>query len=98
MCGIIGYIGQRNAYPIVLNGLKRLEYRGYDSAGVGLITEGNNNIVTYKQAGKVDDLLNYIMVRSTIFNRNRNSTFLLRSYLGRTEYNYWNHLLLFLFI
>ena len=37
MCGIIGYIGDKNAYPILINGLKRLEYRGYDSAGISLL-------------------------------------------------------------
>ena len=40
MCGIVAYIGHREAYPIVLKGLKRLEYRGYDSAGVALINDG----------------------------------------------------------
>ena len=44
MCGIVAYIGQKEAFPIVLSGLKRLEYRGYDSAGVALLKEGNINI------------------------------------------------------
>lgn len=55
MCGIVGYIGFRDAYPILIQGLKRLEYRGYDSAGVALINnEGVMNI--YKEKGKVSNL------------------------------------------
>lgn len=55
MCGIVGYIGFRDAYPILIQGLKRLEYRGYDSAGVALINnEGVMNV--YKEKGKVSNL------------------------------------------
>ncbi len=55
MCGIIGYIGQKNSLPILLEGLKRMEYRGYDSAGVALVS--NNSICVRKKAGKVADLV-----------------------------------------
>ena len=53
MCGIVGYIGLQDAYPIIIKGLKRLEYRGYDSAGVALL---NGDINVYKRKGKVNNL------------------------------------------
>ena len=58
MCGIVGYIGKQEAFPILIKGLRRLEYRGYDSAGVALINpQGELNV--YKTKGKVDNLTEY---------------------------------------
>ncbi len=55
MCGIVGYIGKQQAYPILIKGLHRLEYRGYDSAGVALIN-GNTELNVFKAKGRVSDL------------------------------------------
>ena len=49
MCGIVGYIGEKEAFPIIIKGLKRLEYRGYDSAGVAVI---NDTLKVFKTKGK----------------------------------------------
>lgn len=59
MCGIVGYTGPRQAFPVVLKGLKRLEYRGYDSAGVALLKNGNLSV--YKKKGKVADLEEHLI-------------------------------------
>ena len=64
MCGIVGYIGKREAYPILINGLKRLEYRGYDSAGVAIINNANQ-LNVYKEKGKVSNLEEYVSAHDT---------------------------------
>ena len=58
MCGIVGYIGPRDATPISVNGLKRLEYRGYDSAGIAILQNGS--IEVRRDAGKLNRLLSII--------------------------------------
>ncbi|MBQ7622168.1 MAG: glutamine--fructose-6-phosphate transaminase (isomerizing) [Bacteroidales bacterium] len=64
MCGIVGYVGNKTACPILLNGLHRLEYRGYDSAGVAIIG-ADNELKIYKCKGKVDELENFIADKDT---------------------------------
>lgn len=66
MCGIVGYIGSQNAYPILIKGLKRLEYRGYDSAGVALLQ--NSNVQIYKKKGKVAKLETFCENKNTFSN------------------------------
>ncbi len=57
MCGIVAYLGEREAYPVLIKGLKRLEYRGYDSAGIALL---NTDLNVYKKAEKVSELENFV--------------------------------------
>ncbi len=61
MCGIVAYIGQRDAYPILIKGLQRLEYRGYDSAGIALL---NGKLNIYKKKGKVQELVDFASNRN----------------------------------
>src|SRR5690242_14102364 len=58
MCGIVAYIGHREAYPVILKGLKRLEYRGYDSAGIAIL---NSGLHIHKKKGKVAGLEEHLM-------------------------------------
>lgn len=64
MCGIVAYIGNREAYPILIKGLQRLEYRGYDSAGVAMINK-SGDLNVFKRKGKVSDLLNFVSNQDT---------------------------------
>jgi glucosamine--fructose-6-phosphate aminotransferase (isomerizing) len=62
MCGIVGYIGDKNVYPILISGLQRLEYRGYDSAGIAIF---NGDLNVYKCKGRVSDLENHVADKDT---------------------------------
>src|SRR5690606_2549030 len=62
MCGIVAYLGEREAYPVLIKGLKRLEYRGYDSAGIALL---DTDLNVYKQAGKVSELEHFVADKNT---------------------------------
>ena len=64
MCGIVGYIGSKPAYPILVKGLKRLEYRGYDSAGVALMND-KQELNVYKTKGKVSELEDFVQQKDT---------------------------------
>ena len=64
MCGIVGYIGKREAYPILIKGLQRLEYRGYDSAGVAMI-DSTNQLNVFKKKGKVAELVTFAKDQNT---------------------------------
>ena len=66
MCGIVAYTGNKQAYPFLINGLKRLEYRGYDSAGIALLT--GNHIRLYKKQGKVADLEHFCATKDLTAN------------------------------
>ena len=72
MCGIVGYTGFQDAYDIVINGLRRLEYRGYDSAGI-VIDNKSEKFEVAKTKGKVEDLVKYILW-SEGCRKNRNGT------------------------
>ena len=63
MCGIVGYLGPQQASPILLDGLRRLEYRGYDSAGLATIDHGRMTV--RKKAGRIADLTHYLQTHPT---------------------------------
>ncbi len=66
MCGIVGYLGKRNATPLIIEGIKRLEYRGYDSSGIALI-DAENNLKIFKKQGKIIELERSLPAPSKIF-------------------------------
>ena len=62
MCGIVAVTGYKKALPLLLNGLEKLEYRGYDSAGIGIINSETQNITCNKAEGKLKNLINNLIV------------------------------------
>ena len=80
MCGIVGYTGPREAGPILIEGLKRLEYRGYDSAGIALVDE-DGDLFVEKKAGKLSNLTTAIADRTPHAAIDRKSTRLNSSHL-----------------
>ena len=70
MCGIVGYVGQREAAPILFEGLKRLEYRGYDSSGIGVLSANGRKINVRKTVGKIQNLLTQSYYRSVLICHN----------------------------
>ena len=72
MCGIVGYIGKKNATEVVLNGLQRVEYRGYDSTGIAFIKD--NNIKIFKKSGRLSQLLSLVSVEETLKQVEKNNS------------------------
>ena len=88
MCGITGYIGYRDSISVLLNGLRRLEYRGYDSAGIALLNE--KDLICIKKAGKVSDLQTLIddsILKGKIREDRLNSEVKVKKSLSVTEYS-----------
>ena len=81
MCGIVGYIGQREAEPILVEGLRRLEYRGYDSAGVATIT--GDKLHLRKRAGRIVELAKHLRGRPRPVRRHPGAGGRSRRWLGR---------------
>ena len=82
MCGIVGYIGEQDATPIILSGLKRLEYRGYDSAGLAVLQDGTVEI--RRDAGKLENLVTAMVARTAVVWTGRDRTYTL-GYAWRTQ-------------
>jgi len=87
MCGIVAYLGEKNAYEVVIKGLQRLEYRGYDSSGVAIHKDKSVNI--YKQKGKVQDLIDFAKVKKayTILLSKKNLEDLLELWVDQVQEN-----------